>query len=102
MNTCEPSPKGLNLLAADMVFARRLPEPLVVGLAVVGIGASAHALPADGSQRFASAVAPLSAAAKAARLPCPPEELVDACQERMHEETGPARAGKGVKTGSGF
>jgi DNA-binding transcriptional regulator YiaG len=52
-------------------------------------------------QRVASAAAGFSPTAKAARLPRPPEELVDASQDRMHEEAGPARAGKGVRAESG-
>jgi hypothetical protein len=54
-----------------------------------------------GRQRVANAAAAFSPTTKAARLPRPPEELVDALQERIHEEVGPVRAGRGVRTGSG-
>lgn len=86
--------------AADTVFARRLLQPLVVGLTVVGIGTSMQELPSDDPQRLGSVAARFSAAAKSAHLPRPPEELVDASQERVHEEVGPVRAGKGVRSGS--
>jgi hypothetical protein len=54
-----------------------------------------------GRQRVASTTAALSPFAKAARLPHPPEELVDAYHERVHEESGPTRAGRSVRTESG-
>jgi hypothetical protein len=44
-----------------------------------------------GRQRVANAAAAFSPTTKAARLPRPPEELVDALQERIHEEVGPVR-----------
>ena len=42
-----------------------------------------------------------SPAAKEARVPRPPEELVDATQDRVHEDAGPVRAGRGMRTESG-
>ena len=51
----------------------------------------------NGRQRVANTVIELLPTAKAARLPRPPEELVDAFQERAHEDTGPARAGRAVR-----
>ena len=54
-----------------------------------------------GRQRVASIPTALSSTAKAARLPRPPEELVDASQDRVHEDAGPVRAGRGVRTESG-
>jgi hypothetical protein len=39
----------------------------------------------------------LSAEAKAARKPLPPEELFDAKQDRVHRETGRARAARTVR-----
>jgi hypothetical protein len=35
--------------------------------------------------------------AEEARCPLPPEMLVDALQDRVHEDTGPVRAGRSVK-----
>jgi len=53
-------------------------------------------------ETFARPVPPqLSAEAKAARAPRRPEELVDALQDRVHRETGIARAAKSVKVRSG-
>lgn len=50
----------------------------------------------------ARAVAPsLSDEAKLARAPRPPEELVGALHDRVHHETGTARAAKSVRTRSG-
>jgi DNA-binding transcriptional regulator YiaG len=49
-------------------------------------------------QRVASTATTLLSFAKAARLPRPPEELVDASQERAHEDSGPVRAGRAVRT----
>jgi transcriptional regulator with XRE-family HTH domain len=47
-------------------------------------------------------VAPkLSDEAMAARVPRPPEELVDALQDRVHRETGIARAAKSVRVRGG-
>jgi len=40
---------------------------------------------------------PLSRAAREARRPRPPAELVDALQDRVHKEIGKYRAGKSVK-----
>ena len=54
-----------------------------------------------GRQRVASATTTLSPAARAARLPRPPEDMVDALQDRVHEDAGPVRAGRSVRTESG-
>lgn len=54
-----------------------------------------------GRLRVASTTTALSSVAKAGRLPHPPEELVDASHERVHEESGPIRAGRSVRTESG-
>jgi hypothetical protein len=43
----------------------------------------------------------LSDEAKLARAPLPPEELVGALHDRVHRETGTARAAKSVRTRSG-
>lgn len=51
-----------------------------------------------GRQRVASLAPHVS---RADRLPRPPEEMVDASHERVHEEPGPARAGKGARMESG-
>ena len=51
-----------------------------------------------GRQRVASTATALSSLAKAMRLPRLPEELVDAYQERVHEDSGPVRAGRAVRT----
>ena len=46
--------------------------------------------------------AELSAEAKAARKPLPPEELIDAKSERVHRDLGRARAARAVRnTGRG-
>lgn len=54
-----------------------------------------------GRQRAARITTALSPSAKAARLPRPPEELVDALQDRVYEDAGPVRAGRSVRTESG-
>jgi hypothetical protein len=71
-------------------------DQLAAGNYDVVISALGH-----GRQRVASTATVLSPAAKAARLPRPPEELVDALQDRVHEDTGPVRAGRSVRTESG-
>jgi transcriptional regulator with XRE-family HTH domain len=48
-----------------------------------------------------AALPPLTDNAKLARAPRSPEELVGALHERVHHDTGTARAGKSVRTGSG-
>jgi DNA-binding transcriptional regulator YiaG len=53
-----------------------------------------------GSPRIATKVSALSPATKAARAPRPPEELVGASHERVHQELGKARPGKSVRTES--
>ena len=45
-----------------------------------------------GAARPRPALAELSAAAKAARKPLPPEELIDAQHDRIHRDRGPVRA----------
>jgi hypothetical protein len=50
-----------------------------------------------GRQRVVTAVAALSPDAKADRLPRPPEELVGASGERIHNDASPVRAGRGVR-----
>lgn len=54
-----------------------------------------------GRQRVARTATAFLPPAKAARLPRPPEELVDASQERAHEDTGPVRAGRAVRMKGG-
>jgi len=71
-------------------------DQLAAGNYDVVISALGH-----GRQRVASATIVLSPAAKAARMPRPPEELVDALQDRVHEDAGPVRAGRSVRTESG-
>ena len=51
-----------------------------------------------GRQRLANTATALSSSSKAARLPRPPEELVDAFQDRVYEDAGPARVGRAVRT----
>ena len=51
-----------------------------------------------GRQRVVKAATALSLSSKAARLPRPPEELVDAFQDCVHEDAGPARVGRAVRT----
>jgi DNA-binding transcriptional regulator YiaG len=55
----------------------------------------------QGRQRVAGIAPVFSPAAKAARLPRPPEELVGAFHDRVHEDAGPVRAGRAVRTESG-
>ena len=50
-----------------------------------------------GRQRVASMATAFLPLAKAAHLPRPPEELVDASQERAHEDASPVRAGRAVR-----
>jgi hypothetical protein len=71
-------------------------DQLAAGNYDVVISALGH-----GRQRVAGIATAFSPAAKAARLPRPPEELVDASQDRVHEDAGPVRAGRGVRTESG-
>lgn len=55
-----------------------------------------------GSEGVVRARSPrMSMDAKVARTPRPPEELADALQDRVHRETGSARAAKSVRTRSG-
>jgi hypothetical protein len=54
-----------------------------------------------GRQRVVTAVVALSPDAKAARMPRPPEELVDASREPIHEHLCPFRAGRGARRESG-
>ena len=51
----------------------------------------------QGRGRPMPALAGLSAEAKATRKPLPPEELYDARSERVHRETGRARAARAVR-----
>ena len=51
----------------------------------------------QGRARPVPALAALSAEAKAARKPLPPEELYDAKSERVHREPGRARAARSVR-----
>jgi DNA-binding transcriptional regulator YiaG len=71
-------------------------DQLAAGNYDVVISALGH-----GRQRVASIPTALWPTAKAARLPRPPEELVDASQDRAHGDAGPVRAGRGVRTESG-
>ena len=50
-----------------------------------------------GRARQVPALAGLSAEAKAARMPLPPEELYDAKSERVHRDLGRARAARAVR-----
>lgn len=50
-----------------------------------------------GRQRVAKAATALSLSSIAARLPRPPEELVDAFQDRVHEDAALARVGRAVR-----
>lgn len=54
-----------------------------------------------GRQRAMRATGAFSPVARTGGLPRPPEELVDASHERVHEESGLVRAGRGVRTESG-
>ncbi|TAK53564.1 MAG: XRE family transcriptional regulator [Gammaproteobacteria bacterium] len=57
----------------------------------------ARAMLACGAGRPAPALAQLSAAAKAAREPLPPEDLVDAQQDRVHRDLGRGRIARTVR-----
>lgn len=57
----------------------------------------ARAIWGGGSGRPRPALAQLSAAAKAARKPLPPEDLVDAQHDRVHRDHGRARAARTVR-----
>lgn len=57
----------------------------------------ARAVLGAGSARTMPALAELSAAAKAARKPLPPEDLVDAQHDRVHRDRGRARAARTVR-----
>ncbi len=50
-----------------------------------------------GTARPRPALSELSAAAKAARKPLPPEELVDARHDSVHRDPGPARPARTVR-----
>jgi hypothetical protein len=50
-----------------------------------------------GVARTGPALAELSAAAKAARKPPPPEDLVDAQHDRVHRDRGRSRAARAVR-----
>lgn len=58
----------------------------------------ARALLGTGAARAKPALAELSAAAKAARKPLPPENLVDAQHDRVHRDRGRSRAVRTVRT----
>ena len=53
-----------------------------------------------GPQRSILALAPLSAAARAARMPPPPDERVGALHDPVHREVGKSRAARTVKAKS--
>lgn len=57
----------------------------------------ARAILGGGAGRQRPALAELSAAAKAARMPLPPEDLVDAQHDRVHRDHGRARAARTVR-----
>ena len=57
----------------------------------------ARAVLGDGTVRPRPPLAELSAAAKAARQPLPPEDLVDAQHDRVHRDRGRSRAAPAVR-----
>jgi len=57
----------------------------------------ARAILGTGIARARPALAELSAAAKAARKPLPPEDLVDAQHDRVHQDRGRSRAARTVR-----
>jgi DNA-binding transcriptional regulator YiaG len=57
----------------------------------------ARAILGVGAARPRRALSELSAAAKAARKPLPPEDLVDAQQDRVHRDRGRARAARTLR-----
>lgn len=57
----------------------------------------ARAALGQGPRRVAPVLAKVSAAAKAERMPLPPEELFDAKNERVHRDPGRARAARTVR-----
>lgn len=57
----------------------------------------ARAILASGASRPRPALTQLSAEAKTARKPPPPEELIDAQHDRVHREHGQARAARTVR-----
>lgn len=67
-------------------------------LLVDGQLAEASALLGPGPGRPRRVLGELSPEAKAARRPPPPEELVEALQDRVHKEVGRARAAQTVRT----
>lgn len=69
--------------AFDMLVAQRFDD--------------ARAALGQGAGRVAPALAELSAAARAARAPLPPEALVDAKSERVHRQLGRTRAAQTVR-----
>jgi DNA-binding transcriptional regulator YiaG len=71
-------------------------DQLAAGNYDVVISALGH-----GRQRAPSIATALSPAAESVRLPRPPEELADASQDSVHEDAGPVRAGRGVRTERG-
>lgn len=58
----------------------------------------ARAILGTGVARARPALAELSAAAKAARKPLPPENLVDAQHDRVHQDRGRSRAARTVRS----
>lgn len=58
----------------------------------------ARAILGTGAARAKPALVELSAAAKAARKPLPPEDLVDAQHDRVHRDRGRSRAARAVRT----
>lgn len=58
----------------------------------------ARAILGTGAARAKPALVELSAAAKAARKPLPPEDLVDAQHDRVHRDRGRPRAARTVRT----
>jgi len=58
----------------------------------------ARAILGTGAARAKPALVELSAAAKAARKPLPPEDLVDAQHDRVHRDRGRSRAARTVRT----
>jgi DNA-binding transcriptional regulator YiaG len=57
----------------------------------------ARAILGVGTARPRPALAALTAAAQAVRIPLPPEELIDAQDERVHRDRGRARAARTVR-----
>ncbi len=58
---------------------------------------AARGILGTGATRSRPALAELSAAAKAARKPLPPEDLVDAQHDRVHRDRGESRAARTVR-----